>query len=225
MAEQLEQGRTIIVELDSFYLPDTAATSYRSAHVKSSVAADAIDLDAETLRYFHSAGLHELEGEDYRRVFRLDGGFSEDALPPYTEIVRFDAGEAPRGEDLRELATAILRRHLGKRPRSNPFERFGERLEAELPGLLSGSLDEYHAYAFATVRMAGAAFELAASHSEWLLGERAKPAAQAMLEIVDGCKALSFRLARRRPFEPAPLVATMADGWTRAMDALSARLD
>jgi hypothetical protein len=224
IAEQLEQGRTIIVELDSFYLPDTAATSYRTAHVKSSVAADAIDLESETLRYFHSAGLHELEGEDYRRVFRLDGGFSADVLPPYTEIVRFDAGGCPP-EQLREVAAAILRRHMGKRPQSNPFERFGERLELELPGLLAGSLDDYHAYAFATVRMAGAAFELAASHVEWLLGEDAASAAQPMLEIVDGCKALSFRLARRRPFEPHELVATMAHGWTRAMDALSARLD
>ena len=36
-------GRTIIVELDSWYLPDTASTSYRTEHVKTSVAADAID--------------------------------------------------------------------------------------------------------------------------------------------------------------------------------------
>ena len=31
IAEQLAEGRTLIVELDSFYLPDTAATSYRRA--------------------------------------------------------------------------------------------------------------------------------------------------------------------------------------------------
>ena len=37
IAEQIELGRTIAVELDSWYLPDTAATSYRSEHVKSSV--------------------------------------------------------------------------------------------------------------------------------------------------------------------------------------------
>ena len=45
IAEQLRIGRTIIVELDSWYLPDTASTSYRSEHVKSSIAADAIDPD------------------------------------------------------------------------------------------------------------------------------------------------------------------------------------
>ena len=66
-------GRTIIVELDSWYLPDTAATSYRSEHVKTSVAAEAIDLERGWLRYFHGPGLFELEGDDYRGVFRLDG--------------------------------------------------------------------------------------------------------------------------------------------------------
>ncbi len=44
IAEQIVQGRTLIVELDSWYLPDTAATSYRSEHVKSSIVAEAIDL-------------------------------------------------------------------------------------------------------------------------------------------------------------------------------------
>ncbi len=85
IAEQIELGRTLIVELDSWYLPDTATTSYRAEHVKTSVAADAIDLENETLRYFHSGGLFELSGEDYRGVFRI-GEYSDDVLPPYTEL-------------------------------------------------------------------------------------------------------------------------------------------
>src|SRR5579863_3124462 len=92
IAEQIDAGRTIIVELDSFHLPDTAATSYRSEHVKSSVAVEAIDPQASWMRYFHGAGLHELDGADYAGVFRLGGLPSPDVLPPYTEIVRFDAG-------------------------------------------------------------------------------------------------------------------------------------
>ncbi|HZP72241.1 MAG TPA: DUF1839 family protein, partial [Gaiellaceae bacterium] len=76
---QLAEGRTVIVELDAWFLPDTAATSYRSEHVKTSAAIEAIDRDAERLRYFHNAGLYELEGEDYRGVFGGGG------LPPYTE--------------------------------------------------------------------------------------------------------------------------------------------
>ncbi|HWF35026.1 MAG TPA: DUF1839 family protein [Solirubrobacteraceae bacterium] len=220
MAEQIERGRTIIVELDSWYLPDTASTSYRSEHVKTSVAADAIDRERERLRYFHSAGLFELEGEDYRGVFRI-GEFSDDVLPPYTELARFDAGPPLRGEELREAAVVLLREHLSVAPRDNPFERFGAALARELPALLGRELDDYHAYAFATVRMAGSAFEVAASHARWLHGAAADPAVEAMSEIVDGCKALSFRLARRRQFDPEPLIATLASAWARALAALS----
>jgi hypothetical protein len=219
MAEQLELGRTIIVELDSWYLPDTASTSYRTEHVKTSVAADAIDLGSETLRYFHSAGLFELSGEDYRGVFRI-GEFSEDVLPPYAELARFDAGPKLDDEQLHAAALALLRKHLGKRPRANPFERFGTQLVGQLPELLESSLEEYHAYAFATVRMAGSAFEIAASHADWLLGDGARETSGAMREIVDGCKALSFRLARRRVFDAEPLVAPLADAWARAIDGL-----
>src|ERR1019366_10656356 len=82
-AQQLAEGRTLIVEVDSWYLPDTAATSYRSEHVKSSVVFESIDPVAERLRYFHASGLHELHGEDYRGVFRLGRPFSVDVLPPY----------------------------------------------------------------------------------------------------------------------------------------------
>jgi hypothetical protein len=216
IAMQLKQGRTMIVELDSFHLPDTASTSYRREHVKSSVAMDVIDPEAERLHYFHGGGLYELSGEDYRGIFAA----AASALPPYTEIVRFDAGEALRGDELREGATAILREHLRVRPQVNPFERFGAALGAELDSLLAGSLEDFHAYAFATVRMAGSAFEVAAAHADWLFGARALDSTGAMGEIVDGCKALSFRLARRRPFELAPRIETLADSWSRAMHGL-----
>jgi hypothetical protein len=220
IAEQLGEGRTIIAEVDSWYLPDTASTSYRREHVKTSVAADAIDPPGERLRYFHNAGLHELEGEDYRGVFRI-GEFSEDVLPPYTELVRFDAGPRLEGAALRDAASELLRTHMTKIPRDNPFLRFGAQLERSLPALLEGGLEHYHAYAFATVRMAGSGFELAGSHLDWLLGPPAADAATALGEIVDASKALSFRLARRRPFDPDPLIETLAGAWTRAMDALA----
>jgi hypothetical protein len=219
IAEQIEHGRTMIVELDSWYLPDTASTSYRTEHVKTSVAADAIDQGSEALWYFHGTGLYELAGEDYRGVFRI-GQRSEEVLPPYTEIVRFDAGPRLGDDDLRGAALSLLARHLAKRPDENPFERFGAQLERVLPYLLSVGLEEYHAYAFATARMAGSGFELAAAHARWLLGEDGERAAGAMDEIVDGCKALSFRLARRRAFDPRPLIESLAAQWARAMEAL-----
>jgi Domain of unknown function (DUF1839) len=221
IAEQLALGRTIIVELDAWYLPDTAATSYHTEHVKTSVAADAIDPDGDRLHYFHSTGLHLLASEDYRGALRV-GDADPAVLPPYTEIVRFDAGERLGDEALRDVALQLLHRHLRHRPGTNPFARFGEQLQVQLPVMLERSLEEYHAYAFATVRMAGSAFEVLADHIHWLLGDAAADAAEAMGEIVDGCKALSFRLARRRSFDPQGTMDGLAGAWDRAMTGLSA---
>jgi hypothetical protein len=220
IAEQLERGRTIIVELDSFYLPDTAATSYRTAHVKSSVVAEAIDPVEQRFRYFHGPGYHELEGEDYCGVFRLGRPFSDDVLPPYTELVRLDAGSRLQGGELRAAARELLLRNLAKRPAPNPFERFGAQLARDLPRLLEGDDAAYHDYAFATVRMVGSAFEVGASHVEWLLGDAGAGAAAAMGRIVGGCKVLSFKLARRRAFDPEPAIAELAGAWDEAFAAL-----
>jgi hypothetical protein len=220
IAEQIAAGRTLIVELDSWYLPDTASTAYRTEHVKSSAVMESIDREGERLRYFHNASLYELEGEDYRGVFRIGREFSDDVLPPYTELVRFDAGPRLQGDELRAAAHDLLRYHLDRRPRANPFERFGEQLGTQLPRLLEGSEADYHAYAFATVRMAGSAFEIAASHVDWLLGARGAEASDALREIVDGCKVLSFKLARRRAFDPEPAVSALAGSWDHALTAL-----
>jgi Domain of unknown function (DUF1839) len=221
IAEQIERGRTIIVELDSFYLPDTEATSYRREHVKSSVVAEAIDPDGERLRYFHGPGYFELGGEDYRGVFRLGRPFSEDVLPPYTEIARFDAGKRLEGESLRAAARDLLRAGRRRRPEPNPFTRFGDQLSLDLPRLLEGDSATYHDYAFATVRMVGSAFEVGASQVEWLLGEEeGGPAVATMGRIVDGCKTLSFKLARRRQFDPAAAIGELAEAWEESFAKL-----
>src|SRR4051812_48246955 len=61
--EQARAGRTMTLEVDSFYLPDTASSAYRMAHVKSSIAVEGIDPVQQRLRYFHGAGYYELSGE------------------------------------------------------------------------------------------------------------------------------------------------------------------
>lgn len=216
IAEQIDHGRSLIVELDSWYLPDTVSTSYRTEHVKTSVAADAIDVQGEILRYFHSAGLFELRAGDFRGAFRLDP-VSDDVLPPYTELVRFDAGRRLSGQDLKAASRGLLAHHLGRRPADNPFDRFGEHLTRALPELLDQGLDSYHAYAFATVRMAGSAFEILATYADWLSGGTG--ASTPMRDIVDACKAMSFRLARRRAFDAESLISAMGSAWGRAIDS------
>jgi hypothetical protein len=211
--EQLGAGRTMTIEVDSWHLPDTAATSYRSEHVKTSIIPETIDLDAELLRYFHNAGFYELSGEDFSGVFRVDG------LPPYTELVRFDAGARLQGEDMRQASRLLLRHHLERRPATNPFERFGEHLASELPRLVEGEAADYHAYAFATVRLVGSAFEILATYVDWLDGG---PATKAFKRIVEGSKTLSLKLARRRAFDPAPMLAGLGAAWDEGMSALDA---
>src|SRR3954452_20351451 len=216
IAAQIAADRTIIVELDSWFLPDTHATSYRSEHVKTSVAVEAIDVAGERMRYFHGPGYYELEGEDFRGVFK------EALLPPYTEIVRFDSGRRLQGEEVRAAAHDLLKAHLDRRPKSNPFTAFAAQLGEELPELLAGDAQAYHDYAFATVRMLGSAFEVGASYADWLLGGRGADAAAAMGRIVETSKVLSFRLARRREFDPQPYLVEMAGAWDEAMTALDA---
>ena len=121
---------------------------------------------------------------------------------------------------MRAASRDLLRQHLRRRPGANPFERFAAALERDLPALLAGDTAGYHAYAFATVRMAGSSFELCASHLDWLLGDRAQSASEPLREIVDGCKLLSLKLARRRPFDSRPLVTEMGRAWEQAMHRL-----
>jgi len=214
IAEQLKAGRTMIFEADSYYLPDTVATAYGQAHVKSSIIIEAIDTAAKHLRYFHNAGYYELAGDDFRGVFRQGREFSPDVLPPYAEIVRFDAGQRLSGDALKQAARLSLARQLKRLPRRNPWLSFADRLGADLPGLLAGTEVGYHAYAFATVRQCGAAFELAQAFLE-VIGAPAE-AAQAFARQTAGAKTLLLKLARRRSFDPMTILGGLAADWDSA---------
>jgi hypothetical protein len=224
IAEQLEAGRTLIVELDSWFLPDTESTAYRREHVKSSAVMEAIDLERRSLHYFHNRGLYELSGEDFDGALRVGVEPDSGILPPYAEVARFDAGPRLGGEELRAESLRMLRYHFDRRPATNPFTRFAEALRDDLPRLLEQSHADYHAYAFATVRMAGAAFELCSAHVTWLFGEAGAAAEQALARIVSGSKVLSFKLARRRPFDPGPALTELAEAWDESFDRLDALL-
>jgi hypothetical protein len=222
--EQLAHGRTVLVEIDAWYLPDTAATSYRREHLKTTVAPESVDRDAQWLRYFHNGGFFELDGEDYQGAFRMLPHFTDDVMEPFIELVRFDAGPRLTGDDLRAEARTLLAYHYARRPSRNPFAAWGEQLATDLPRLLEGDAEDYHAYAFVTVRMVGSAFELCADHLEWVLGEEGEAAAAAMRRIVDGSKVISFRLARRRTFELEPVIAPLAEAWEEGMEELARAL-
>jgi hypothetical protein len=55
---------------------------------------------------------------------------------------------------------------------------------------------------------------------DWLLGPDGADASGALARIVDGTKALNFKLARRRPFDTQAAVQPLADAWAEAMTSL-----
>ena len=216
--EQLASGRTLTVEVNSWWLPDTAATAYRQAHVKTSIAVEGIDPEQRRLHYFHAGGLYALAGEDFEGALRVNA--AAESLPPYTELVRFDAGPRLAGDELKQAVRGILRTHLG-RVQHGAFDRFAEHLSVAQPSLADGTLD-YHDYAFATVRMVGSSATVGAAFARWLLAAQGELAAEAFEAVAQGCTALSFRLARRRAFDTDAAVREIAEPWHRALEELAA---
>ena len=217
--------------MDAFYLPDTAGTSYRAEHVKTSIGIQGLDPDGRRLGYFHNAGYYELTGEDFAGVFRLEGHLTNpEYLPPYVEVAKLGTRPPPTGRALVEASLALLRAHLARRPASNPFRRYAARFERDLEWLASEPLSCFHNYAFATLRQCGAAFELAGAYLRWLEagGECGlERAAEGCELIATTAKALQFKTARavntRRSLDAAPMLEKMAGAWDETMTALTAR--
>ena len=66
---QIGLGRPVLVEVDSFFLPDTAGTAYKAKHEKSTIAVNSIDLTRGHMGYFHGQSYYELEGDDFIDIF------------------------------------------------------------------------------------------------------------------------------------------------------------
>jgi hypothetical protein len=229
--EQLALGRPSIVEVDAFYLPDTAGTCYRSEHVKTSIAVQALDATAHRLGYFHNAGYYELEGTDFAGVFRLEGHLANrEYLPPYVEVAKFGARPPLAGHALVAASLELLGNHLARRPHDNPFRRYAAHLPTDLESLAGEPLAQFHGYAFATFRQCGAAFELGGAYLRWLQenGESGLEQIAAACDVIaTTTKALQFKTARlvnaNRSFDPTPMLETMAAGWDETMMGLAER--
>jgi hypothetical protein len=189
--------------------------------------------DLQRLGYFHNAGYFELAGDDYIGILRLEAsGTDADRLAPYAEVAKLGARAPRAGRELLAASLALLREHLRRRPRENPFRRFATRFPEDLAWVAAGTLPTFHAYAFATLRQCGASFEMAATYLRWLEAQgesRLKPAANAFDHIASSAKDLQFKTARvangRPPFDPAPTIGSMADAWDESMAELTARYD
>jgi hypothetical protein len=220
LIEQLAADRVVIVEVDAFHLPDTRATSYRSSHVKTSIAVTGIDVDAKRLEYFHGPGHFVVDGADYDSLLRLGdpGRFTGDVLPPYVEVVKQDRQFVRDQVQVANIAAELARVHLAdRRPAKKSAEAFRNRITQDAPSLL-GDLGTFHAYAFATVRQLGAASELASD----LFGLLDVEVASQFVVAAQGCKSMQFKLARMaagRAIDLDAAVDAAINPWLTAMDS------
>jgi len=227
--EQVALGRPVLVELDSFFLPDTQGTAYQLDHVKSTVAVNEIDIDAGHMGYFHGQGYFHVEGTDFENLFQIDGLVHERMLPPYIEYLKQISDPIEDGPALVHASLACLRHHLKLVPSRNPFRAFRKRFEADLAWLLKEPLDTFHQYSFATLRQYGACFELAETYLRWLATHGVEDLSgplDAMSDISNTAKALQFQLARAvtrgRELSLDP-VDQMAERWEDGIGELRER--
>ncbi len=226
VCEQLELGRLLTVEADSWFLPDTHGIAYRTKHVKSTIVPQAIDLAGCRLGYFHNAGYFELEGEDFAGALGI--GVDDPArLPPYVELVRLERLR-PDGPSLAEVVS-LTRQHLTRRPPDNPIARMAKRIESDRSALEGLGIDYFHEYAFGTCRQCGASADVAATFVDWLDardGGGLQPASESFRRVAEGAKTLQFGLARvisGRRFDVQATLGEMANAWDGAMDVLGER--
>ena len=195
IVEQTRRGRLVLLELDSFFLPDTRGVSYRLEHTKTTIAVNRIDPSRREIDYFHGPGLFALGPDDYERVLMTD--MPEGALFPYAEFVKLDRHKRLDAT----TSLKILRRHLARRPIENPVAAFRDRVREQV-AVAAGRPNAFlHKYAFNTARQLGMNFELLASHLDWLrqMGAgwaRLGPTVESCKALSSGAKAFQFQLAR-----------------------------
>ena len=228
--EQTAAGRLVTPEVDAFYLPDVAATDYKTAHVKTTITITSIDPDTRTLCYFHNTGHYRLQGDDFDGLFRLGAASGGDHLPPYCELMKLDRLVQRPARELREIALQQIRSHLRYLPRRNPLLAYKERLARDIEWLVSRDIATYHAYVFATVRQCGAAFEFASALLRWLESEGEaglSDSAERLRNISRTAKLMIMKLARiaksRQPRDLSEHLDQMAADWQAAMSQLTDR--
>ncbi len=227
--QQVALGKPVLVELDSYYLPDTAGMAYRLAHVKSTVAVVEIDVAQRHLGYFHGQGYYHLNGDDFASVFRLCDKPDPAILPPYVEIAKQRRKNKLDDAQTLEISLLLLRKQLKLLPEANPFYAFKDKLGKDLDWLMKQDIETFHQYSFATLRQFGACYELAATYLDWLAGQGEAglaEARQSIKSISETAKSYQFQLARamsrKRPLDLAPIDA-MGDHWASGMERLVAK--
>jgi hypothetical protein len=215
---QLAAGRLVIVEADSWFLPDTHGVNYRVEHGKTAVCVQAIDRGARRLGYFHNGGYYTCEGEDYDGVLRVEA--LAGSMAPYVELVRLGAVKRLGADELRAASRALAAAHLRRRP-ANPVGEWRARFADELEWLRAQPIAAFHRWAFATLRQLGSAAQLGARWAAWLDPGLA-PAVAALERVRDGAKTLQFKVARavngKKPLDADAALGEIEASWRAATE-------
>lgn len=224
--EQLSRGRLSLVEVDSYYLPDTQGFGYKQAHGKTSISVNRLDLEARTMDYFHGLSFYHLEGDDLDGIFQRGAFARELPFMPYTEFIKLP-DQFPSPEEVVDRCRALLGHHIQRRPKANPVRAFAAVMPQHVEGLAQKPFEAFHLYAFNTLRQLGANFELYASHLSWLEEKNCEPlqeAAKAARKISQTCKTVQFQLARavmRKKFQNLDkLLDPAIDAWDELVQIL-----
>ena len=226
--EQARHGRMLIIDADPWWLPDTRGMTYHAGHGKTAIGIESIDLDAGTMNYFHGAGYFRLDGDDFRGVFRLDGAAPE-IMAPYCELVRWPVVRTPSTDDVIKL----LSKYVARVPTENPVVAMAKRFaEVDRAWLAARPMEDFHRWAFATLRQCGSAHEVAASFLRWLGAAANRPALTDAAPLFDaistGAKAMQFKLARaingKKTIDAEAMFGELATAWQTAQTALAAVL-
>jgi hypothetical protein len=223
VAGQLELGRLVLVEVDAFHLPDTAGVSYQSAHQKTTIGIVGLDEEQRKLDYYHNTGRYELRGDELDAVLgaRVLGA----DLPPFAELVDISRAAATRGDLLRERSRTVAARRLVGSGTANPFSAWAARAAHDTAQLRAHDLEYFHAWAFASMRQAGAMAEQLGTWCDWVDGEPdMAAAAESLRSIARALKTQQFRLARLARGGSADLAPTLercAKEWDAAQQAIA----
>jgi hypothetical protein len=225
--EQISRGRLCLVEMDSFYLPDTQGVGYGQEHGKTTVGINRLDLAGRLMDYFHNGGFFTVSGDDFDGVFQRIQ--PDDALPflPYTEFAKFPA-TLPSEDHQRQVAERLFTQHFARRPADNPIKAFADVFPQHVEALAERPFSYFHKYAFNTLRQFGANFELLAAHLAWLHHDgRYQDAIADALKISEVAKSAQFQLARavtRKKFDPLKTALDPAVvAWDRLMTGLQSK--
>lgn len=208
----VKDGGIVVIETDSFYLPDSRGVAYRRRHIQSAIAIASIDPAHRRADYFHNLGFWRLEGDDYDMIVHRPPHLQVDEIiPPHAEVIRFD--QEPMSESaLRALARERLAWRLSRQPKADPVETFAATLPTRLDGLAGAGENAFHDWAFHTLRQLGAGFELFGDHLAWLDdGARFKAAREACKQVSSLTKTLQFQAARAVLGGRAPKTAGLVE--------------